>query len=157
MELQGWNAELVSRLLVTLLHGKDLLLEFLMECFQVHDKSLGMGGGEVLVRVDGYARVVAFISIKWRNSSCLTWGIVVSKFRKWEKFGPIILLMIAIGLEMLLQGLIHPFGLTICLWMMSGCEMEGHVKHFPRDWKKCETNSGPQPEVTCEGTLCLEK
>src|ERR1700731_3965801 len=73
VELQGQNVELVSGLLVTLLHGKDLLLEFLMECFQVCDKSLGMGGGEVLVRADGYARVVAFISIKWRNSSCLTW------------------------------------------------------------------------------------
>ena len=28
---------------------------------------------------------------------------------------------------------------------------------FPRDRKNLETNSGPQSEVTCSGTPCLEK
>ena len=28
---------------------------------------------------------------------------------------------------------------------------------FPSDWKKEETISEPLLEVTCEGTLCLEK
>jgi hypothetical protein len=27
---------------------------------------------------------------------------------------------------------------------------------FPRDQQKCETNSDPQSEVTCDGTPCLE-
>ena len=28
---------------------------------------------------------------------------------------------------------------------------------FPSEWKKAETNSKPQLEVTCEGMPCLEK
>ena len=27
---------------------------------------------------------------------------------------------------------------------------------FPREWKKQETNSGPQSKVACSRTLCLE-
>ena len=31
------------------------------------------------------------------------------------------------------------------------------LRALPRDLKKCEMNSVPRSDVTCDGTLCLEK
>ena len=31
------------------------------------------------------------------------------------------------------------------------------LNSLPRDWKKCDTNSGPRSDVTCNGAPCFEK
>ena len=40
--------------------------------------------------------------------------------------------------------------------MITGSEVELHVKCFSEEQKKQEMNSGLWSEVTCSGTLCLE-
>ena len=63
-------------------------------------------------------------------------GIVVSKFRKREQGVPVVLLIIAKYPQVLFQGLIGPFGLSVTFGMVSGGEVELHVKCFSEGVEK---------------------
>ena len=104
------------------------------------------------------AGMVSFIGEKWRDSSGGIRSIIISKFCDGEQIRPIVLLVVAVYLEVLLQGLIHSFGLSITFRMITGGEVEFHVQQaFPNVWKNDDTNSEPWSEVTCNGTPCFEK
>ena len=104
--------------------------------------------------MDREVRMVTFVGKEWGDPFSGTWGIVVSEFCKQEQGIPAILLIIAKYPQVLFQGLIGPFGLTVTFRMMKWSFMSSA---FPRERKNRETNSEPRSEVTCSGTPCLEK
>ena len=86
--------------------------------------------------VDGNVWMIAFISEEWGNPSGGTWSIIVSKFRKQQQRIPIVLLVIAKYPEVLFQGLISSFCLTVAFRMVSGGEMELHIECFSERTEK---------------------
>ena len=72
--------------------------------------------------------MVALVGKEWSYSSRGVRSIVVSELRNWKKVEPIVLLIVVIDLEVLFQGLVHAFGLSVTLGVISGGEVELHVK-----------------------------
>ena len=68
------------------------------------------------------------------HAGSLTWSIVVGKLGQGKKFGPVISLVVAVGAEVLLEGLVDPLGLPISLGLpiflgvISRGKVELHVK-----------------------------
>ena len=77
------------------------------------------------------AGMVSFIGKKWGDSSGGIRGVIISKLSNGEQIRPIVLLVVAVYLEVLLQGLIHLFGLSVTFGMITGGEVELHVQGFP--------------------------
>ena len=57
--------------------------------------------------------MITLISKEWRNTSSSTKSTVIRELCKWQEFGPVILLVITIYMEVLLEGLVHIFSLFI--------------------------------------------
>ena len=72
--------------------------------------------------------MVAFIGKEQGYSSCGVRSVIVCKLRNWKEVRPIVLLIVAIDSEVLFQGLVHAFGLSVTLGMITGGEVELHVK-----------------------------
>ena len=92
------------------------LREILMEIFNTFGHLFGCGNRILveLLEIDCEAGIEAIISIKWRTRML---GIVIREFSERQELGPIVLLMIAVYSEILLDGLIHTFSLSIGLWV----------------------------------------
>ena len=86
--------------------------------------------------MDSNVQVIAFLSKEQRDPGGSTQSIIVSKFRKQQQHIPIVLLVIAKYPEVLFQGLISPFCLTVAFGMVSGGEMELHIKCFSERTEK---------------------
>jgi hypothetical protein len=71
--------------------------------------------------------MIAFIGKEGRDSSSSGGCIVIGELREWKEFSPVILLIVAIGPEVLFEGLISPFHLSVTFRMVTGCEMEFHI------------------------------
>ena len=72
--------------------------------------------------------MVTFVSEERGNASGGAWSIIVGEFRQREEFGPIVLLVIEIDSNVLSQGLICLFGLSLGFRMISRGEMEFHIQ-----------------------------
>ena len=83
-----------------------------------------------MLRVYRDVRMISFIGKERRYSRGGTRSIVVCELHKWKKFGPIVLLIIAVYVEVLFQCLVGAFGLSIAFWVIPGGEMKPHVKDF---------------------------
>ena len=66
----------------------------------------------------------------------------MSKFCKWEQGVPVILLIIAKYPQVLFQGLVGLFGLSITFGMISRGEVELHVKCFSKRAEKLGNKLG---------------
>ena len=86
--------------------------------------------------MDRKVRMVTFVGKEWGDPCSGTRGIVVSKFRKREQDIPVILLIIAKYPQVLFQGLIGPLGLSVTFGVVSGGEVELHVKCFSEGAEK---------------------
>ena len=64
--------------------------------------------------------VVFLVSKEWSCPGGRTFSIVVSKLGNREPTGPVVLLEVTVDAEVLFQGLVYTFGLTVCLWMITG-------------------------------------
>jgi len=62
------------------------------------------------------------------HDSSGAWSIIVGEFHQREEFGPIVLLIIAIDSNVLFQGLICLFGLSVGFRMITRGEMELHIQ-----------------------------
>ena len=60
--------------------------------------------------------------------SSLAWSIVVGKLGQGKKFGPVILLVVAVSVEVLLEGLVDPLSLPIPLGVIAQGKVELHVE-----------------------------
>jgi len=101
-----------------------------MEFLEVGGIFLSTGRTEAQVGVDCYVRVVAFVGEEGRDTSGCARGVVKSELCEWEEFGPIVLLVVTVDLEILFESLVHPLGLTISLWVITRGEMQGHSECF---------------------------
>jgi len=81
-------------------------------------------------QMDGDGRVIAFVGEEQRYSSGWVWSIVISKLGQVKERTPVILLIVGIHMEILLQGLVDPFSLTITFWVISRGEVQLHIKGF---------------------------
>ena len=81
-------------------------------------------------------RVISFISKEWGYSCSSTRSIVISELRKCEKFGPVVLLIVAVYAEVLFQCLVGAFGLSVTFWVISGGEVKLHVESFTKRSKE---------------------
>ena len=102
-------------------------------------------------------RMISFVGEKWGDTSGSTRGIVVSKFRQGQQFGPVVLLVIAIYAEILSNvWLVRSAWLFASRWYPL-VKWSLLSRAVPREWKKWETNSEPWSDVTWDGTPCFEK
>ena len=92
--------------------------------------------------MDCKVQMVTFVGKEWGDPCSGTWGIVVSKLRKREQGVPVILLIIAKYPQVLFQGLIGPFSLYVIFGMVSGGEVELHVKCFSERAEKSGNKLG---------------
>ena len=72
--------------------------------------------------------MVAFIGKEWRYSSRGIRSVIICKLHDWKEVRPIVLLIVAIDLEVLFQGLVHVFSLSVTLGMITRGEVKLHVK-----------------------------
>ena len=79
----------------------------------------------------GNAGVVSFIGKERGDSHSGIRSIVVSEFGDRKQIRPIVLLIVAVHSKVLLQSLIHVFGLFIAFGVITGGEVEFHVQGFP--------------------------
>ena len=73
-------------------------------------------------------QVIFLIGEEWRNTSSSTKSIIVGKLYKRQKFRPVILLVITIYTEVLLESLIHAFGLSITFGMVVWSEVKPYIQ-----------------------------
>jgi len=103
-----------------------------MELLEVGGIFLSMGGTEAQVGVDCDVRVVAFVGKEGGDTCGCTRGVVKCELHKWEEFGPIVLLVVTVDLEVLFESLVHLLGLTISFWVIARGEMQGHSEGFSK-------------------------
>src|SRR6266545_4170503 len=95
------------------LHFGHLSLEVFMEFPQVDSIFSSAVGGQFLFRVNREVRVVSFVSEERGDTSSLTRHIVVGELSQRKQLRPVVLLVVAVGAEVLFKGLIDPLDLTI--------------------------------------------
>jgi len=72
--------------------------------------------------------MITFVSEERGDASSGAQSIIVSELHQREEFGPIVLLIIAIDSNVLFQGLIRLFGLSIGFGVITRGEMELHIQ-----------------------------
>ena len=68
--------------------------------------------------------MVSLISKEQSHPGGRAFGVVVSKLGNREPAGPVVLLEITVNAEVLFQGLVYSFCLTVCLGMVAGSEVQ---------------------------------
>ena len=101
------------------LHFGHLSLEVFMEFPQVDSIFSSAVGGQIPLRVNREVWVVFFVSEERGHTSSLARCIVVGKLDQRKQLRPVVLLVVAVGAEVLLKGLINLLGLTIPFRMIS--------------------------------------
>ena len=159
VQLRRRCTTLIGRSLVSELCFTDILLEMLVEFFEVDREFMSASGGERVFGVNGDVGMVALVGEEWRDTRSIAWGGVVGKLRERQEFGPVVLLVVAVDSEILLKSLVWLVR-SVCP-SASGWYPEVKCKFMlralPRARKNRETNSEPRSEVTCDGVPCLEK
>ena len=78
--------------------------------------------------MDGKVRVIVLVGIEWGDSRSHTWSVVVHELCEQGQSEPVVLLIVAVDLDVLFQGLISALGLTITFGMVSRGEVQLHVQ-----------------------------
>ena len=72
-----------------------------------------MVGGQIPLGMNREVRVVSLVSKEGGHTSSLTRRIVVGKLSQRKQLRPVVLLIVAVGTEVLFEGLIDLLSLTI--------------------------------------------
>ena len=88
--------------------------------------------------------MITFVSKERGNTGSSGGGVVIRKLRNRKKTGPIVLLIVAIGTEILLESLVNTFSLSVAFRVVPGGEMELHVKEF----SECPEEPGDKLRAT---------
>ena len=83
-----------------------------------------------MVKVHGDAGMVSLVSKERGDSHGGIRGIIIGEFSDGKQIRPIVLLVVAIYSEVLFQGLIHLFSLSVTLGVITRGKMEFHVQGF---------------------------
>ena len=76
--------------------------------------------------------MVTLVGEEQRDTSGHTRSVIVSKLHEREEFGPVVLLVVTVDVEVLLEGLVGTLCLPIPLRVVSRGEVELHVKGFTK-------------------------
>jgi len=106
------QAPFVGLEFVLCLSQNDFLSEERMEFFKIDYKVPGFFRCEVVVWMDCEVWMVTFICKERENFGGSIWSIVVSEFCNRKELRPIVLLIGAVDLDILFQGLISLFCLS---------------------------------------------
>ena len=74
------------------------------------------GGSEP--EADQVITVIAFVGVEWGDLHCGTRGIIVCELAEWEELVPVVLLVVAVDLDILFQGLVSALSLPITFQMV---------------------------------------
>jgi hypothetical protein len=118
--------------LITLLSKAHFVPEELVEGGKIDGVLLCAYRRQVSLGVDGNVRMVSLVGEERSDPCGSIWSVVVRKLSQGQKVGPIVLLVVAIRTEVLLQGLVHTFCLSIAFRMVSGGEMETDVQSLAK-------------------------
>jgi hypothetical protein len=110
------------------LRSGDGVLEILVELIKVSDEVTSVEGSEFLLRMDGDVQMVTFISKERRDACSSIWSIVIGKLCDQKEISPNVLLVITVDTEVLLQGLIHSFCLSVTFRVITRGEVEFHIE-----------------------------
>lgn len=105
----------------------DFGLEHLVEFVEIYRHVTSPERGEFAFGVNGEVWIVALVGKERRDSGGSVRSIVVSEFGKRKEGFPIVLLIGAINADVLLEGLIGTFRLSVGFGMVTGGEMEFHI------------------------------
>jgi hypothetical protein len=75
-------------------------------------------------------RVITLVRKERRHSGRCVRSVIECKLSKREKLSPVVLVIRTIHADVLLEGLIHVFRLSVGLRMMAGRKMHGHIEKF---------------------------
>jgi hypothetical protein len=74
--------------------------------------------------------VITLVREEWRYAGRCVRSVVERKLSEREEFSPVVLVICTIHADVLLEGLIHVFSLSVGLRMMAGHKMHGHIEKF---------------------------
>src|ERR1700731_4678239 len=86
--------------------------------------------------------MIALICEEWGNPCSSAQSIVVGKFCLGQEFGPVVLLIIAVTMEVLFQHLVSSFHLSIVLWVIPRSKVQGHIKDLAQRVEKMRDELG---------------
>ena len=116
----GWRgAAIVGRPLVAFLGNLERFSQVLVELVEVCSELSSAEGGYVALGMDVEGWVIALVGEEGGHAGGGVRSVVVGEFREREEVGPVVLLVRAVMSEVLFQGLIRSFGLTIGLRVVS--------------------------------------
>ena len=72
--------------------------------------------------------MVTLVSEERRHTSCLARCVVVGELSQRKQLRPVVLLVVAVGVEVLFEGLIDLLGLSIPFRMIPRSEVEFYIK-----------------------------
>src|ERR1700726_2494410 len=130
LELQCRSPTGVCQTLIATLCISDLGTEFLVEFIQVHSEFSGMNRSHFAFWVHRYIRMITLVHKEWGNLRSGARSIVVGKFHQGQEFGPVVLLIIAVTMEVLFQCLVSLFCLSVALRVIPRSEVQGHIEDF---------------------------
>ncbi len=118
-EVRQRHATSICSFLESELRFGHLGLEVFMKFLQADGIFSSVVGGQILLRVNRKVRVVSFVSEERGHTGSLTRHVVVGELSQRKQLGPVVLLVVAVGAEVLFEGLIDLLGLTIPFRMIS--------------------------------------
>jgi hypothetical protein len=83
-------------------------------------------------------RVITLVRKEQRHVGRCVRSVIERKLPKREKLSPVILVIRTIHADVLLEGLVHAFSLTVGFGVVAGRKMHGHVEKFApcAGWKQ---------------------
>ena len=96
--------------------------------------------------------MVSLISEEWSRPSGRAFGVVISKLGNREPTGPVVLLEITVNAEVLFQGLVYAFCLTVCLGMIAGGEVQTDSEEHAKRTEKV----GDELGTSVRGDMCRD-
>lgn len=136
LELGRRDAGFVGLNLVPFLSDCDIFAEMRVKLVEVDCKFARAIRCNVAFGVDGNRWVVAFVREKGGNPRSCVRCVVIREFREREQIGPVVLLIGAINADVLFEGLVGSFGLSIAFWMITRCEVKADVEQFSEGAEK---------------------
>ncbi len=127
-EVRQRHAMSICSFLESELRFSHLGLEVFVEFPQIDGIFSSAVGGQITLRVNRKVQLVSFVSEERGHTSSLARHVVVGELSQREQLGPVVLLVVAVGVEVLFKSLIDLLSLTIPFRMISRSEVEFHTK-----------------------------
>lgn len=116
--------------LVALLSDADVFAEYRVKLIKVDCEFASASGGDVAFGVNRQFRVVTLVGEERGDSGRRVGSVVVGELGERKEVRPVVLLVVAVDPDVLLEGLIRAFGLSVAFRMVSGSEVKADAEEF---------------------------